>query len=311
MSKVDYKLPWPVFHGQSCVVATHWAPDVDGLACASAWLHLARDMQPNTHVALFAPTAIPERLQWIVDGITTVGASALSDFDRCLVLDCEPESERTQLPQDWLDEKEREGHVWCVDHHSDFIETQSPALACSFIDQGLHHPLYFASIWSDTRRLAFDQREAIRYISKLFSAGLDNIEISRQQKLLEPRRPEVLFRDIVERTEVILSRKIEGIGTALVVASSSPWRHEDTIHEVREWLLHYADFLVVIDQKRDRVSMWSTDGLDLRLGDLATSLLRGGGHSHMAGGKLGDASPSEMGSRIIGAVARYLQDQVK
>ena len=142
----------------------------------------------------------------------------------------------------------------------------------------------------------------------MFSAGLDDTEVSRQQKLLEPRRPEVLFRDIVERTEVVLSRKIEGIGTALVVASSRPWRHDDTIHEVREWLLHYADFLVVIDQKRDRVSMWSSGGQNLGLGDLATSLLGGGGHSHMAGGSLGDASPSEIGSRILAAVARYFQD---
>ena len=143
MTPINDQLPWPVLQGRNCLVATHWPPDVDGLACASAWFHLTKAMQPNAHVALFTPMAIPERLLWIVEGVTFVEGSALSDFERCLILDCAPLSERTQLPQDWLHEKNREGHVWCVDHHGDSVENRSPALACAFIDQGLHHPLYF------------------------------------------------------------------------------------------------------------------------------------------------------------------------
>jgi len=311
MNPTKKQLPWPVLQGQSCLVATHWPPDVDGLSCASAWFYLAKAIQPTARLALYTPSAVPKRLSWIVDGVTFEEGSTISDFDSCLVLDCEPVSERTQLPQSWLHERNRLGHIWCVDHHGDSVESNSPALACEFIDHGLYHPLFFASIWSDTRRLSFDQGEAVRYIAQLFTAGLDNIEVSRQQQLLEPRRPEILFRDIVERTEVVLSKDIPGIGTALVVTSSHPWRHADTIHEVREWLLYYADFLVVIDQERDRVSMWSSNGQDLGLGKLATSLLGGGGHSHMAGGPLGGASSTELGTRIFEAVARYVQGLAK
>ncbi len=305
MDWTDDRLPWPVIDGRSCLVATHWFPDVDGLACASAWLHLARAMQPNARIALFTPTPVPERLAWLVEGVTLEDGRSLATFEACLVLDCTPESKRTRLPEGWIRERATVGRIWCVDHHGSEGLAGSPALACAFLDQGLHHPLFFASIWSDTRRLAYHQGDAVRYLAKLFSGGLDDAEASRQQQLLEPRRPEVLFRDIVERTEVVLSCEVDSVGTALVVASSRPWRHADTIHEVRELLLHYADFLVVIDRERDRVSMWSLSGQDLGLGEVASAMLGGGGHPHMAGGSLGGASPSEMGERILAAVARH------
>lgn len=310
MSKARAPLPWPVGAGRTCLLATHWPPDVDGLACAAAWYDLALKKQPGARLALFAPTDFPDRLEWLVQGMETVGGAHLQEFDKCLVLDCLPEAARTRLPAHWLAERAAQGHVWHVDHHDGASSAPpTPALACAFIDQGLFHPLFFSSIWSDTRRLSFHQAEAVHYLAMLFAAGLDNGEVLRQQQLLEPRRPEVLFRDLVERTEVVLSKQVDGVGSALVVASVEPWRHADTIHEAREWLLHYADLVVVVDRARGKVSLWSSTGRDLRLGEAAKIVLGGGGHGHMAGGPLGEMSARLAADRLIACVARCAGEQ--
>ena len=303
-------MPWPVLSGRTCLIATHWPPDVDGLACAAAWYDLAKTGQPAARLALYVPDDCPRRFEWLLDGMEQERGPELQGFDRCLVLDCRPEPNRTRLPEGWLASRAALGRVWHVDHHDEGPNSGvTPALACAFIDQGLYHPLFFSSIWSDTHRLSFHQSEAVGYLVQLFSAGLDDSEVARQQRLLEPRRPEILFRDVVERTEILRSTEISGVGSVLVVASAEPWRHEDTMHEVREWLLHYADLVVVIDTSRGRVSLWSSSGRDLGLGLIATRVLGGGGHAHMAGGPLGDALPSTVADQVISAVGRYVVGQ--
>lgn len=307
MTQTKKLLPWPVMGGSNCLIATHWPPDVDGLACSSAWYHLAMAMQPSSCIALYTPTPIPTRLKWITEGVSLTNRLSDSEYDQCLILDSTPDTERTLLPEKWLTNMTE--RLWIVDHHKEKHGSRFPSVACAFIEQGLYHPLFFASIWSDSRRLVFEPGNALRYLAKLFADGLDNSEMDRQIRLLEPRRPEILFRDIVERTEVIISRQIDGLGIALVVSSVMPWRHDDTILEVREWLVHYADFVVVIDKERDQVSMWSSAGQDLSLGRIAASQLKGGGHPHMAGGSLCGMAPTEIGERILHQISRQLKER--
>ena len=298
---------WPVENGSSCLVATHWPPDIDGLATGAAWCLLALQKNPSHKVALYCPESLPNRLGWLIENIPIETECPAEKYDCCLVIDCEPTFERTKIPEKWLNVLKTTCSLYSVDHHSNsgakhdgqqnWIEMK-PATACSFIDRGLFHQLFFASIWTDTRGFTLNTSIANHYLSRLLENGLKQEEITRQLRLLQPPRPEILFRDLCERTSVVENWYQGGIGHIIVVASTKPWRHVDTIHEVRELLTNYADVMAVMDVHNQRISLWCKEECPLDLGTLAHKEFGGGGHRTMAGGPLDNKTPDDVASLL-------------
>lgn len=312
-------LPWPVNQLGNCLVATHWPPDIDGMATAAGWCALARELQLEVRIAFYCPEPPVERFAWLTAEMTIEEGGSLDDYDICLLLDCDAVAELTRLPAEWLMHLEDRKLLFSVDHHvgstvpcgdrARHLCRDAPCTACIFIDQGLFHPLFFASVWSDTQRLTTRVRDGVRYLEKMFTMGLDEDEATRQLELMEPRRPVVLFRDLVEHTRIVAEWRQESVGTVMVVTSSLPWRHSDTINEVREVLKHYADVLLAVDLERERVSLWGRPGRNLRLGDFARETLGGGGHDHMAGGPLKNRRPEELAHDLSTYLQRFSREK--
>ena len=296
-------LPWPINRSGSCLLATHWPPDIDGLACAAGWYMLSRIQSPNTTVKLFCPESLPDRFQWIIQEIPLEHSAIVEDFDACLVLDSSGTSQRTKLPEEWLVNLEQNKALFSVDHHCNNVNGHAiseqhvvqylPSTACILMEHELFHPLFFASLWSDTYGLTIHTREGTKYLNHMFELGLTQEEVNRQLALMEPRRPIILFRDMIERTGIQALWHTRHKDTIIVVTSTNSWRHADSINEVRETLTHYADVIAILDPTSNRVSLWARPGVNLQLGKFAEEYLNGGGHNNIAGGALEPHSPEE------------------
>lgn len=294
-------LPWPVNQGRSCLLATHWPPDIDGVATAAGWYALAKEMQPGSVVRFYCPEPLPARFLWLAKDLPIERGPGLDKYQRAFVIDCDVNSQRIRLPDEWLTGLEERGLLFSVDHHIDHTQNRAdgkrhfvldvPSVACALIDRGLFHPLFFASVWSDTRGLSIRLRDAVKYLNCMFTMGLTEEEADRQRTFMEPQRPVVLFRDLIERTKVVSIWHQDGVGTVMVVSSSRPWRHIDSLNEAREILTHYADVLLIVDKEAKRVSLWAKPSLDLQLNQFASMMIDGGGHSTMAGGSLKEHTP--------------------
>lgn len=302
MIKATNQLPWPVNKGANCLLATHWPPDIDGLATAAAWYALAKDVSGST-IKLFCPDSLPDRFLWLIEGVPIEDGSQLNDFQSCLVFDCSANEQRTRLPNEWLVMLERQETLFSIDHHRDswsraderrHFVVNVPSTSCILMDYGLFHPLFFASVWSDTINLTLRTEEAVKYVSRMFDCGLTQEEVDRQRKLIEPRRSITLFHDLVKRVEIIAEWQQEEVGTVMVVCSHKTWQHIDTLNEVRHLLTYYADVICIIDQAAQRVSLWASPDLNLRLDQFAAEFLGGGGHENMAGGGLNNYKPEEL-----------------
>lgn len=303
MSDANTQLPWPVQNGKNCLVATHWPPDYDGLASAVGWLGAVNKCSSIGVAKLFIPTPLPDRFDWILSDIDTHIDKEFGIYDSCIILDTSPVSDRTRLPHEWLIHLEHCEQLYSVDHHMDdnhpfklgnrHLVCNVPSTACILLDNGIYHPYFFSSIWTDTRRLTLRVKESIRYLQKLYDYGLTESEVESQLALLEPKRPMLLLQDLLDKTHLVDTWELLN-GCRVVVCCATDSQHVDAIHEIRELLRYYADIAVVIDIREGRVSLWAREGLGVRLNDFAESVLRGGGHASMAGGPLGSLTPDEI-----------------